>query len=152
MTYHCERIDLQPQPTLAIRTRTAVQDLPQVLGKSYGAIMQHLAEMGEMPHGAPFVAYYNMDMENLDIEIGFPVGKPLSGKDEIQPGEMPAGQYAATLHIGPYNQVEPAYQALTAWVQEHGYEPSGVAYEIYLNDPDETPPAELKTQILFPIK
>ena len=36
-------------------------------------IAQYLAEQSEQPAGAPFVAYYNMDMQNLDVEIGFPV-------------------------------------------------------------------------------
>jgi effector-binding domain-containing protein len=37
-------------------------------------------------------------------------------------------------------------------MEENGYQPTGVAYEVYLNDPDETPPEELQTQIAFPLK
>jgi effector-binding domain-containing protein len=38
------------------------------------------------------------------------------------------------------------------WMAEQGYEGTGVSYELYLNDPTETPPAELQTQIIFPVK
>ena len=48
--------------------------------------------------------------------------------------------------------VSPAYEALSAWIEENGYEPTGVAYEFYLNDPGEVPPEELMTQISFPLK
>jgi effector-binding domain-containing protein len=32
-----------------------------------------------------------------------------------------------------------------------GYTATGVAYEIYLNEPSDTPPEKLKTQIAFPL-
>jgi len=45
-----------------------------------------LNELGEKPLEAAFAAYYNMDMENLDVEMGFPVAKPLAGRGEIKAG------------------------------------------------------------------
>ncbi len=152
MDYKCELKERAVQPTLAIRTRSAVQDLSQVLGQSYGAIMQYMCELDEQPAGAPFVAYYNMDMQDLDIEIGFPVAKKLAGKGNIQASEIPAGKFATCMHIGPYDQVEAAYNALMKWIEENGYEAAGVAYETYLNDPSETPPEQLQTLIMFPLK
>jgi effector-binding domain-containing protein len=139
------------QPTLTIRTRTAVQNLPQLMGQSFGAIAGYLGELGQAPAGAPFAAYYNMDMQDLDIEIGFPVASKLPGRGEILAGEIPAGKFATSLHTGPYDQCGPVYEALTQWVAEHHYEANGVAYEYYLNDPTETPPEELKMQIIFPL-
>jgi effector-binding domain-containing protein len=115
------------------------------------AIEQHLESLGESPGGNPFVVYYNMNMEDLDLEIGFPVSTNLTGKGEIQPNEIPAGKYATCLHTGPYPELGAAYEALTHWVKEEGYEVSGVAYEFYLNDPNDTPPEELKTFLMFPI-
>ena len=79
MSYKCELNEQATQPALSIRTRTPVQDIPQVLGKAYGAIAQYLGELGEQPVGPPFAAYYNMDMQNLDIEIGFPAAVKNSG-------------------------------------------------------------------------
>jgi effector-binding domain-containing protein len=152
MSYKCEIYEQTAQPTLSIRTHASVEKLPQVLGESYGAIGQYLASLGEAPSGAPFVAYYDMSMENLDIEAGFPVLKPLPGTGAIQSSQMPAGKFATCLYKGPYQECGPAYEALTGWIQEQGFETSGVAYEFYLNDPVETPPEELKTQIIFQLK
>ena len=151
MSYQCE-IKAQPdQPVLSIRTRSAVENLPNVLGQAYGEIMQHLGELGEYPAGEPFAAYYNMDMQDLDIEIGFPVAKSLPGKGDVQAGKIPAWKKAYTIHTGPYEACEPAYEALTQYVADNGYEATGVAYEFYLSGP-ETPPAEIKTRIMFPLK
>lgn len=152
MSHKCEIYEQAAQPTLTIRTRTSVEKLPQVLGESYGAIGQYLGSLGETPGGAPFVAYYSMTMEDLDIEAGFPVSKPIPGSGAIASSQMPAGKYATCLFKGPYNECGPAYEALTLWVQEHGYEATGVSYEFYLNDPTDTLPQDLKTQIIFPLK
>lgn len=151
MTYQCEIIEQAAQSVVAVRTRTSVQDLPQVLGKAYGEIWQYLGELHEMPAGAPYVAYYNMDMQDLDLEIGVPVARPLPGKPGVQAGLIPAGKAAACLHTGPYPEISAAYEALGAWMEQNGHQPTGVAYEFYLNDPANTPPAELQTKILFPI-
>ncbi len=152
MSYECKVKEQPTQATLAIRTRASVQDLPQVLGKAYGAIAQYLGELGEQPAGPPFVAYYNMDMQDMDIEAGFTVSRGLSGKGDIQAGEIPGGKVATCLSTGPYSGVEPAYNALSQWMKENGHEATGVAYEMYLNDPGQTPPQELQTQIVFPLK
>lgn len=152
MSCKCEVKEQSTQLTLSIRTRTPVQGLPQVLGKAYGAIAQYLGELGEQPTGPPFAAYYNMDMENLDVEIGFPVSRRFSGKDDIAAGEIPAGKVATCLYTGPYSEIEPAYNALLQWIKDNGYEATGIAYEMYLNDPAQTPPQELRTQIVFPLR
>lgn len=149
MTYKCEVKEQVAQPALSIRTRTPVQDLPQVLGKGYGAITQFLGELQEQPAGPPFAIYYNMDMQNLDVEFGFPVFRKLAGKDDIQASETPDGKVATCLYTGSYSEMESAYTALSQWVKDNGYRATGVAYEMYLNDPDRTPPQELQTQIAF---
>ncbi len=152
MPYKCEVIDRPAQPALAVRTRAAVQNLPAVLGQAYGAIMQHAGKLGAQPAGAPFVAYYNMDMQDLDIEIGFPFAQKVKGQGNVQAGEIPGGQAATCLHVGPYDKVGGAYEALQQWLQANRREATGVSYEFYLNDPQTTPPADLQTQVVFPLK
>lgn len=152
MNFQCEIKEQSAQPTLSVRVRTPIDGLPQLLGESYGKIGAYLAELGEGPAGAPFAAYYNMDMQDLDVEIGFPVTKPLAEKGNIQASEVPGGKLGYALHTGRYSDIAPAYDALTQFVKEQGYEPTGVAYEFYLNDPGEIPQEKLQTQIVFPLK
>jgi effector-binding domain-containing protein len=152
MEYTCEVKEMVAQPALCIRTTTSMQDLPQAIGMGYAEIAKYLAELGETPSGPPYVAYFNMDMEHLDVEMGLPVAKSLPGTGQIQMGEIPAGKYGSTLHIGAYSELAPAYDTLIAWMNEKGLKSSGVVYEAYLNDPSQTPPQELKTQILFLLK
>ncbi|NWJ96274.1 MAG: GyrI-like domain-containing protein [Chloroflexi bacterium] len=140
------------QPTLSLRTRTTVQDLPQLVGRVYGAVTQYLGELGEPPAGPPFVIYYNMDLQDLDLELGFPVSKVFPGKGEIKASEFPGGRVATCLYTGPYPECGSAYEALGQWVKDKGYETTGLAYEVYLNSPAEVSPQDLETVISFPLK
>lgn len=140
------------QPVLSIRKTTAVGNLPQEIGKAYSSIIRYLNEIGEQPAEAPFTAYYNMDMEHLDVEMGFPVSKQLAGRCEIKAGEIPAGKYAECMHKGPYAEMMPAYDAMNRWISEKGLAATGISYEIYYNSPSEVPESELLTKIMFPVK
>jgi effector-binding domain-containing protein len=152
MDFQCEIKEQAMQPTLTVRARTPIDALPQLLEESYGKIGAYLAELGEGPAGAPFAAYFNMDMQDLDVEIGFPVSKQIQGKGDVQASQVPGGKQGVALHTGRYGNIAPAYDALTEFIKEQGFEPTGVSYEFYLNDPEETPPEKLQTQIIFPLK
>ena len=152
MSLNCEIVEQQEQPTLTIRTRTPVQEMPQVLGNGYGAIVQHLAELGMEPVGHPFVIYYNLDMQDLDIELGFPVPQPFPGKGEIHASRMETGKVATSLYTGPYEDCGPAYEELAQFVKDQGYEATGAAIEYYLNDPSQPPFEEAQTRIVLPLK
>jgi effector-binding domain-containing protein len=134
------KIELKEKPkqfTLVIRRRASVAELPKIIGECYMKIGKYLGELGEQPQSAPFVAYHNLDMENLDLELGFPVGKLLPGKDDMVGGEIPAGSYLTSLYKGPYSEMKGLYDEMMKWMEENGYEMGGAAYEYYLNSPGE---------------
>ncbi len=148
----CSLQDRAPQHTLVMRTRTMVEALPEFVGQVMGAAAMQLMGHGQRPAGPPFVAYHNEDMSDLDVEVGFPIEAPFEGTGAFSISEIPGGKYAACVHVGPYSDVGAAYETLAQWVSGQGLVPTGVIYEIYLNDPEQTPPEELQTQILFPLR
>lgn len=152
MNFKFEVSEAGAQTAASIRTRCSAGSLPQVLGEAYDAISKYLTEIGVYPAGAPFVGYFNMDMEDLDIEAGFPVSQPIPGQGSIKSTEIPSGRQATCVYTGPYSQIEPAYNAIMEWMTANGYTWTGVCYEYYLNDPENTPEQELQTQIACYIK
>lgn len=152
MSYQFELIEKEAQPVISIHTRCAVEALPQVLGTAYEKIMAYFGEIGAAPAGAPFVGYFNMDMQDLDIEVGFPVVHPVAAKGELQASEIPAGKQASCMYKGPYREMEPAYNAIMEWVSANGQTWTGAAYEFYFNSPMDTPENELLTQIVLMLK
>lgn len=60
---------------------------------------------------------------------------------------------AAVKHRGSYEGLHRAYEALCGWLAAHTeYRPCAAAMDRYLNDPHQTPEAELETGVLFPIE
>jgi effector-binding domain-containing protein len=149
MAYTFDVVETQAQPALAIRTVTSVDHLPQDIGKAYGAIIAYLTEKGEQALGPAFVAYYNMDMQKLEVEIGFPVAKEIAGNGDILAVHLPAGRKATCMYKGPYKDMAPTYAAMNGWMSDNGYVPTGVVYEFYYNSPEEVPESELLTKIEF---
>lgn len=139
------------QPVLSIRTRSSVENLPNLIGECYGKIMQYMGEIGIEPADAPFVAYYNMDMKDLDLEIGFPIAKPVEGKGDIIKSEIPAGKYMFMMYKGPYAEMENPYNEMMEFMKKEGLKSKGVAYEFYFNSPADVPEDELLTKIVFPV-
>lgn len=150
--YNCELVELDEQKVVSVRRRCPVGDLPDVIGRTYGMIMAHLSSHDRYPEGVPFVGYFNMDMNDLDVEIGFPVHDDVAETDEIKMSRIPKGKYAQTLHIGPYKELEKAYDVLMRWIGTSGYEATGIGYEFYLNDPGEVKESEIQTRLMFELK
>ncbi|OUL08717.1 AraC family transcriptional regulator [Sedimentibacter sp. SX930] len=149
MSFLIEMVETQEQPTLILRTVTPVSELPKILGKAFMDIVTHIIELGEQPVGPAFVGYFNMDMERLELEIGFPVSKSLPGKGEIQPSSIPAGKQVSCMYKGPYMEMPPAYEEIEKWIKDNGYKLLGPVYEHYYNSPEEVPESELLTKIVF---
>jgi len=137
--------------TLVVRTKTSVQNLPSLIGKCYGEIAAYLGEMGESPADIPFVAYHNMDMQNLDVEIGFPVSSDLPGKGDIIQSSIPEGLSVFSVYMGPYSQMETVYSEMAEWISKNGYVPTGTVYEYYYNGP-EFPEDQHLTKIVMPVR
>jgi effector-binding domain-containing protein len=150
MDYHFEIKKMDALPTLFTRQTSAVGELPQVFGRSYGSIVQYLAANGEQPCGAAYALYYNLDMEALDVQAGFTVKRLLPEQGEIKAGEIPAGRYATGVYFGAYDQMAPFYNALNQWVSEQGEKVTGLTYEWYFSPPD-TRPEDTKTEVWFPL-
>lgn len=59
------------------------------------------------------------------------------------------GRVAQVLHLGPYDQEEPAIVKLHRFIEDNGYQIAGLHEEEYLNRPDVKVP---KTIIRYPVK
>lgn len=143
----------QAQPTMAATTTLPVEEIGPWLAKTYGAVASVLAAHSAGPSGPPFARYHRLADGRFVIEAGFPVSAVTEGAGDVQPAELPGGSVAITVHTGPYDQMEQAYEALASWVSRHGGELAGDAWEVYFSDPAQQPdPATWRTQIVQPYR
>lgn len=152
MEFKYEIVDAKPIPVISIRKRTSAQSLPGELAKAYGSIVTYLTDIGVTPLGPAFAAYHNMDMSDLDVEMGFPLKKKVPESGEIMVREIPGGPQISYMHKGPYTELESAYNEMMQYMAENELIPTGVAYEFYFNAPDAVSEKELLTKIMFPLK
>jgi len=115
------------------------------------------AGLFQQPGAAMLAIYYDdpdstpPDRLRSDAAVAVPDGVALpAGLTEQR---VPGGRYARTLHVGPYEQLG------TAWgrFKREGLEArghrrrDGASYEVYLNDPMQTPKEALQTELYIPI-
>lgn len=90
-------------------------------------------------------ALYPVDLEEtFTLTAGIVGASPAPGTEQH---ELPAGDWASTLHVGPYDELPLAYAALLEHLRERGHEPRAPMVETYVTDPTVVPPAELVTRV-----
>lgn len=81
------------------------------------------------------------------------VGPEVAPSGEVGVQTIPGGRYAVFVHAGPYDRLMNTYDAIFRdWLPGSGEQlREQPAFELYLNSPDHTPPAELRTEIWVPL-
>jgi AraC family transcriptional regulator len=76
--------------------------------------------------------------------------KSAMGLDEQR---VPAGRYASTLHVGPYETLGDTWSRFMGeWLPSSGKRlADGVSYEVYENNPTTTPKEQLRTALYIPV-
>jgi len=153
MPYEVQIEDVEPQPIGAIKKHTTLNEFGDSIGAGFGELVGALAGQGMSASGAPLVVYHTIIDADTggDIEICLPVDAAVTAVGDVYGRDLEGGTMATTVHNGPYQDIGSAYQALMAWIPEHGHEIAGPPREIYLNDPQTVPPAQLLTRVEFPI-
>lgn len=148
------KINLLEQPeqhVLSMRTTINFNDYPDTAKQAYEKIMEYAEGNGFLLSGGPFVCYHNIDLEKLDVEMGFPVAKPIPGKGDMAGYTIPVQKVVSGIFLGAYEETDPLMIEIMQWIEEHGYEQQGKIYNYYLNDEDRDA-GELLTQIVVPVK
>jgi effector-binding domain-containing protein len=156
MTYEIEEKQIDPRHTATIRFRTPPGPaMGAKLAEVLPEIMSHLKSAGVEVTGPPFSLYRGMANGTFDLEAGMPVGAPIKEAAQIKPGTLPGGKAAVTWHVGPYDTLGNAFEAVEKWRRERGYSVRGSEHgpwEVYWTDPgEEIDPAKWRTEVIWPI-
>ena len=126
----------------------------------FEAVMAGFQHFQNWEKFGPCVAYYYGDpAAGMEVEIGFLAPDDYADSFTLTGGEVasihtaPAMPAAACLiHRGGYSAIGQSWEALMGWIVANGYVMSGPCCEVYLNDPDRVPEADLLTELQQPIQ
>lgn len=129
-----------------------VASMSAQLGAGYGRLMGYMEENAVPFHTAPICLYHKFEPPT---KVVFQPAMTVTGEvpeaEGMVMGTLSEGMYVRVTHIGPYETMEPAWNALEAYVNENGFTVRGYPFEEYINDPQSTAPEELITHIYFPV-
>jgi len=146
-------VQLEPVRVATIRSIVAPEDVPDFMADALGLIAIALHDAGMRPAGPPFARYHSASPDGIDVEAGLPVAEPFLGGSVVHHGELPAGPAAVTTHVGPFDGLEAAWQALRATIDRLGRRRAGDPWEVYVVGPgSEVDEAEWRTELIWPLE
>jgi effector-binding domain-containing protein len=148
ITYDVEVVDLEAQPVAVVRGHVTQENIAAFLGRTFGEVLEALAEQGVAPAGPPFGRFLPTG-DGFDVEAGFPSARPVAPSGRVEPCQLPAGPAARVVHRGDYGGVAVAYETVAAWVASHGYVATEPPWESYLDGPEV---AEPRTVVYLPCR
>ncbi len=135
-----------------IRLTIAREEIRSVMGPGFAELMAAVAAQGIAPAGPAFSHHLRMDPHVFDLEIGVPVGAPVSAAGRVTAGRLPAATVARTVYHGPYEGLGPAWAELDAWIAAEGHTPAPDLWECYVAGPESSgDPATWRTELNRPL-
>jgi AraC family transcriptional regulator len=124
------------------------------IGQAFDQLFGTLAARGQITPGVRSIGVYLDDpsavpAERLRAHAGIVIDDGFTMAPPLEPVTVRAGAYAVLRHKGPYADMRAAYDWLFGeWLVRAGHEADDApAFEEYLNNPRDTPPGDLRTDI-----
>ena len=130
----------------------------QECGKAWKAVCEWAGKKGLFGPTTKFIGVSYDDPEitppdRIRYDACVSVGPDVVGEGDVVVCDIGGGEYASTIHKGPYNRLNESYAHICGvWGPHSGREfETAACLEVYLNDPERTPEEELRTEIYVPL-
>ncbi|CAN1567699.1 COG4978 Transcriptional regulator, effector-binding domain/component [Rhabdaerophilaceae bacterium] len=149
-------IDLPARPVLRLRAQSTWDDGFVELKKSLAMLMAEAQRLGLATAGQPLAHFIDSDDLGFTYEAMLPlVGASSPGLVPAQGVEIassPAGRAVTFTHEGPYDEIDAAYEAITAFLDEKGLTATGQFIEEYLVLPEKSDDPGMRIGITILLK
>jgi AraC family transcriptional regulator len=127
-------------------------------GRAWEKLCEWAGPQGYLGAGTRFLGLCHDDPEitppeKIRYDACITVDESFESEGEIGVQEVEGGDYAMTTHFGPYSGLGDTYALLLGqWVPRHGRQMRPApSFEVYFNDPGETDPEDLITDVYVPL-
>lgn len=149
MNYKFEIKDIEPITVATMRYKGPVTEAAKYFPNVFKAIKGKA-------NGTPFFCYYSVDEKTGigDMELCVPTAQIPKGNG-VELKDMSRIKALCLTHIGPYDALPMAYEAIQSYIQEKGLSIQPPWREVFIKGPGmliKGNPNKYITEILFPIK
>ncbi|WP_244614906.1 AraC family transcriptional regulator [Pukyongiella litopenaei] len=155
LVMHPTEIRDLPARRLAALTHTG--PFPEI-GRAFQEVSAVFTARNLWPHARGMAAVYYSDPgetpeSELHSEAGVIVAETLDMPADLHAVDLPAGPHAVMTVKGDYSGLAAAWEAMySGFLPDCGRDPANRApFEVYLNDPSQTAPEDLLTEICVPL-
>ncbi|WP_436498323.1 hypothetical protein [Actinokineospora sp. HUAS TT18] len=157
MAYTVDLTDTRPRTVLRLPGELRFDHITDDVSDGLRHLYAAAGQAGLSPAGPPEITYLGPvgPGRTTAVEFAFPL-------DHAEPGPVADGaevvvqeqvKVARTEHVGPYDEIGAAHDAVARGAAAEGYEPAGPPTECYLVGPDKAwRPGLLRTEVRLPIR
>lgn len=134
-------------PVAVVRRQARADELSRLVPQCCGLVWNALR--AQQVRGGRHVAIYWDD--GIRVEIGAEVNAPFAEQGELVRSATPAGTIASVTHLGPYDRLGAAHQAVHDWCKARNHRLAGPKWEIYDHWHSEwdTDPSRIRTDVFY---
>ena len=131
----------QAELIAAVRATTPISGIARVWKPALDQVWAFVKSHGGLRPGHNLFLYHHPERRNeaMNIDFGVQVAVPFEREGEVHCVQTPAGEVAKTIHIGPYDRLRDAHEAIHAWSAAQNRRIGQASWEIYgdwNNDPN----------------
>jgi hypothetical protein len=134
----------------AVRRHVAIRDIASSWRPALDQVWTFLAgQPGLRTDGHNIFLYHHPADRDapMNVDFGVEVTRAFEPSGEVHPAETPAGEVAMAVHVGGYDRLHEAHDAIHAWAAAQRRRFGGCSWEIYGDWSDD--PSRLETTVVY---
>lgn len=134
-------------PLAVIRSTARPSELSRLVPQQCGLVWNALRSQ-QIRGGRHVAVYWDAAIR---LEVGVELSVPFIERDDVVRSATPAGIVASVVHIGPYDQLGAAHQAIHDWSKSANRRLAGPKWEIYDHWKQEwdNDPSQIRTDVFY---
>jgi effector-binding domain-containing protein len=149
-------VEYAARPVLRSRAASTWDDGFAEIKKAMLLLGEEARRLGLLTGTPPMVHFVTSDDLGFTFEAMLPLAGPAAPGTQARAGfelaQSPAGRAMIFTHEGPYDDIDAAYEAITAFLDEKGLTSTGTYLEEYLFWPEKSDDPALKLNIVVFLK
>jgi effector-binding domain-containing protein len=130
-----------------VRRQARAGDLATVVPEG-GGVVWAFVRAQQLQAGRNVAIYWD---GSIRLEVGVELDGPLPDDPDVVQSATPEGLAASVVHLGPYNRLGTAHEAIRQWCAAHNYRLAAPNWEVYGHWQDEwnIAPSRIRTDVYY---